>query len=94
MNQYIEANRKSWRTIAEDHYKTCRGILSREESTLSGVQHEELGDVAGKKLIHLQCNTGADTISLARMGASVVGWTFPELKGKLPFTFSLKATVR
>jgi SAM-dependent methyltransferase len=33
----------------------------------------ELGDLSGKKIIHLQCNTGADTILLARMGAGAVG---------------------
>ncbi|MCD8511828.1 MAG: class I SAM-dependent methyltransferase [Bacillus sp. (in: Bacteria)] len=34
---------------------------------------KELGDVSGKNIIHLQCNTGADSISLARMGAKVTG---------------------
>jgi SAM-dependent methyltransferase len=43
------------------------------ENTLSATEREELGDVSGKKLIHLQCNTGADTLSLARMGATVTG---------------------
>ena len=32
-----------------------------------------MGDISGKNLIHLQCNTGADTISLARMGAKITG---------------------
>jgi SAM-dependent methyltransferase len=41
--------------------------------TLSPVQREELGDISGKKLMHLQCNTGADTLSLARLGAQVTG---------------------
>ena len=33
----------------------------------------ELGDLNGKKIIHLQYNTGADTILLAKMGANAVG---------------------
>ena len=33
----------------------------------------ELGDLSGKSIIHLQCNTGADTILLAKMGASAMG---------------------
>ena len=73
MNKYIEANKLSWATIAREHYKTFRTRLSQNESTPCETQKRELGDIAGKKLIHLQCNTGADTLSLARMGAKVTG---------------------
>jgi SAM-dependent methyltransferase len=73
MQKYIETNKNSWATVAKDHYESFRKTLSRVESTLSEVQQEELGDISGKNLIHLQCNTGADTISLARMGAEVTG---------------------
>ncbi len=48
-------------------------MLLANESTLSQTEIDELGDISGKTLIHLQCNTGADTISLARMGAKVTG---------------------
>nr|WP_281172336.1 class I SAM-dependent methyltransferase [Halonatronum saccharophilum] len=34
---------------------------------------KELGGISGKKVLHLQCNTGADTIMLAKMGADVTG---------------------
>ncbi len=70
---YIEANKKSWATIAKHHYKAFKKQLSQNKSTLSETQIDELGDISGKKLIHLQCNTGADTISLARMGAKITG---------------------
>jgi SAM-dependent methyltransferase len=73
MDEYIEANRQSWGTLAKDHYRTFRAKLLAGETTLNPTQIEELGDVTGKKLIHLQCNTGADTISLARMGTTVTG---------------------
>jgi len=73
VNEYVEANKQSWATIAEAHYETFKTALSHSESTLSETQKRELGDIAGKTLIHLQCNTGADTISLARMGAIVTG---------------------
>ena len=73
MNEYIDANRRSWGTIAKAHYETFKARLSADQTTLSQTQIEELGDVRGKSLIHLQCNTGADTISLARMGAKVTG---------------------
>lgn len=69
----IEANKKAWGLIAEDHYNAFKKRLETETSHLNNVITEELGDISGKKLIHIQCNTGADTISLARMGATVTG---------------------
>jgi SAM-dependent methyltransferase len=38
----------------------------------------DLGDVAGKDLIHLQCHFGLDTLSWARLGARVTGLDFSE----------------
>jgi SAM-dependent methyltransferase len=73
MNDYIEANKRSWGTIAEEHYESFRARLLAHAYTLSPTQIRELGDVRGKRLIHLQCNTGADTIALARRGAIVTG---------------------
>jgi SAM-dependent methyltransferase len=69
----MKANKRGWATLAREHYETFRSILSANRSTLSPTQVRELGNIEGKKLIHLQCNTGADTISLARMGAKVTG---------------------
>ncbi len=73
MSGYIEANKRSWAIIAREHYETFKTVLLANESTLCQTQIQELGDIKGKTLIHLQCNTGADTISLARMGARVTG---------------------
>jgi SAM-dependent methyltransferase len=73
MDEFVEANRKAWGVIAEDHYHAYRAILARQPLTLNETEIEELGDIAGKRLIHLQCNTGADTLSLARLGAKVTG---------------------
>ena len=36
----------------------------------------DLGDVTGRKLLHLQCNAGLDTLSWARLGAAVTGVDF------------------
>ncbi len=38
----------------------------------------EVGDVSGKRLLHLQCHLGLDTLSWAGRGASVVGVDFSE----------------
>ncbi|HXW38739.1 MAG TPA: methyltransferase [Acidimicrobiales bacterium] len=37
---------------------------------------EELGDVSGLSLLHLQCHVGTDTLAWARRGARVVGLDF------------------
>ncbi len=37
---------------------------------------EEIGDVAGRDLLHLQCHFGIDTLSWARLGARVTGADF------------------
>lgn len=42
-------------------------------STLRPVEREELTDVRGKTLLHLQCHFGVDTLSWAREGAIVTG---------------------
>ena len=42
-------------------------------STLFPHEHDELGDVTEKTILHLQCNNGLETLSLARMGATVIG---------------------
>ena len=38
----------------------------------------EIGDVAGRDLLHLQCHFGIDTLSWARLGARVTGADFSE----------------
>jgi phosphohistidine phosphatase SixA/SAM-dependent methyltransferase len=35
-----------------------------------------LGDIAGLRCVHLQCHIGTDTVSLARLGATVTGLDF------------------
>jgi SAM-dependent methyltransferase len=48
----------------------------RGEVVLDRVVRDAIGEVAGKRLLHLQCHFGLDTLSLARMGASVTGLDF------------------
>jgi SAM-dependent methyltransferase len=42
------------------------------------VRHDAgaLGDLTGRRVAHLQCHIGTDTLSLARLGAEVVGLDF------------------
>ncbi len=71
-----EANRQSWNeaTAAHNSHKVDQaGFLRDGGSTLFPEEVELLGDVAGKRLAHLQCNAGQDTLSLAKLGADAVG---------------------
>ena len=43
------------------------------DSTLFEYERDEVGDVSGKSLLHLQCNNGLETLSWAREGADVTG---------------------
>ena len=73
MNE-INFNKEAWGQLSKDHYNTYLNRYRNNEVQLNSFIQQELGDVRGKEIIHLQCNTGADTIKLAQMGAShVVG---------------------
>jgi SAM-dependent methyltransferase len=69
----IDLNKHAWGQISEEHYQHFKESLSNGSHIFNKYINSELGDLSGKKIIHLQCNTGADTILLARMGASAVG---------------------
>ncbi|MEB1808806.1 MAG: class I SAM-dependent methyltransferase [Bacillaceae bacterium] len=56
-----------------DHYEHFKVQLAQDDFNLNRMVEKELGDVSGKKILHLQCNTGADSILLARKGALVTG---------------------
>ncbi|HET9450288.1 MAG TPA: methyltransferase domain-containing protein [Aggregicoccus sp.] len=71
-----EANRLSWNaaTPAHNSHKRDQARFLREGgSTLFPEELALLGPVKGKRLLHLQCNAGQDTLSLAALGAQVTG---------------------
>lgn len=59
--------------VKTEGYQKAISHSSRREYELNSIVKRELGDISGKKLLHLQCNTGADSILLARMGAEATG---------------------
>jgi SAM-dependent methyltransferase len=60
--------------VASPMYRT--EDFRRGEIVLDPVVRDQVGDVAGQRLLHLQCHFGLDTLSLARMGAQVTGLDF------------------
>jgi SAM-dependent methyltransferase len=71
-----EDNRRSWNAATQAHnsHKGDQARFFREGgTTLRPEEIELLGDVRGRRLIHLLCNAGQDTLSLAQRGAIVTG---------------------
>ncbi len=52
--------------------------FKKGRNSLNEIELELLGDVKGKKVLHLQCHFGQDTISLGRIGAEVTGVDFSD----------------
>jgi SAM-dependent methyltransferase len=71
-----EDNRIAWNAATDAHnsHKADQAAFFRADgSTLFPEELALLGDVNGQTLLHLQCNAGQDTLSLARLGAIVTG---------------------
>jgi len=62
--------------VRSDHYD-AQGFRAGGTS-LMPLEREEVGPVAGRKLLHLQCHFGLDTLSWARLGAEATGVDFSE----------------
>lgn len=71
-----ERNRLSWNAVTPAHnsHKADQAAFLRGGgSTLFPEEVELLGDVAGKRVVHLLCNCGQDSLSLVGRGATVTG---------------------
>ncbi|HET9529006.1 MAG TPA: class I SAM-dependent methyltransferase [Blastocatellia bacterium] len=81
MDEYLKTNLGLWNNWARINQKSAFydvASFKAGESSLTSIEIEELGDVAGKSLLHLQCHFGMDTLSWARRGARVTGVDFSE----------------
>ena len=79
--KYSLINKANWNNRVAIHAKGDFYDLDgfkKDPKRLSFVsyEHEEIGDVEGKTLLHLQCHFGLDTISWARLGAKATGMDF------------------
>ena len=80
-HDYININKKLWNNKVEHHVASEFYDMKRfleGKSSLKSIELDLLGDIKGKSILHLQCHFGQDSISLARMGASVTGIDFSE----------------
>jgi len=78
-DDHFAANRELWDAWTRIHENSPMYDLEsfrRGRCSLQPREVEEVGDVAGKRLLHLQCHFGQDTLSWARRGAVVTGVDF------------------
>jgi SAM-dependent methyltransferase len=79
MDTHANVNQKLWDELAPLHaasrYYDVDAFVAGA-STLGAIELEEVGAVGGKRLVHLMCHFGMDTLSWARRGAQVTGVDF------------------
>jgi len=78
-DEWLEANRANWDERVPIHaggefYDVAS--FKEGQERLRPFEIEEVGNVSGRDLVHLQCHFGIDTLSWARRGARVVGLDF------------------
>lgn len=79
----LAANRRLWDAwtrinVPSAFYDVASFRDGTDPIRLSDYEREEIGAVAGKTLLHLQCHFGLDTLSWARLGAAVTGVDFSD----------------
>jgi SAM-dependent methyltransferase len=96
MNSSLELNRRHWDEVTNIHAR--ENVYGLDDFKAGGcrlhrVELEEMGDVSGKTLLHLQCHFGLDTLSWARRGAIVTGVDFSANAIKLARSLAKEAGI-
>jgi SAM-dependent methyltransferase len=83
MDEALRRNRQLWDAwtkihVASAFYDVPSFRTGARPIRLADYELEEVGRVQGRTLLHLQCHFGLDTLSWARLGATVTGADFSE----------------
>lgn len=79
--EYLDINKSGWNEVVPIHKKSELYDLEnfkKGKNKLHKLEREELGDVKGKSILHLQCHFGMDSLSLEMLGAEVTGADYSE----------------
>lgn len=82
----FNTNRQTWNSRVALHAKSEFYNIAKfldGATSLNTYETQALGAVTGKRVLHLQCHFGQDTLSLSRMGAKCTGVDFSEEAIKL-----------
>lgn len=79
MDNHVATNRSLWDGWTQIHLRAPSYDVDgfrKGRNALKPIELEEVGDVRGQSLLHLQCHFGLDTLSWTRLGAQVTGTDF------------------
>ena len=79
---YLKINKESWNKRTEVHYESefyDNETFKKTGNSLNEIEMEFLTEIKGKKVLHLQCHFGQDSISLSKLGAIVTGVDLSDL---------------
>ena len=97
MDKYLKQNKANWNEITPMHERSAFYDVAGFKAgkcTLLPTELEEMGDVNGKSLLHLQCHFGMDTLSWGRSGAKITGVDFSEEAIKLAHSLSKETGIK
>ncbi|MDA8297016.1 MAG: class I SAM-dependent methyltransferase [Actinomycetota bacterium] len=72
MDERVALNRRLWDEMARLHTRQKRAAPA-DRHVLRHFERDEIGDLSGLRVCHLQCHIGEDSIALAQLGPAVVG---------------------
>lgn len=80
-SKYFSDNKRLWEAWTEIHtsgefYDVESFVDGSDPVRIEPWEREEVGEVAGKSLLHVQCHFGLDSLSWVRLGAEVTGVDF------------------
>ncbi|RXK14549.1 SAM-dependent methyltransferase [Halarcobacter mediterraneus] len=73
---YLSINKETWNKRTKIHIDSKFYDIEsfkKGKCSLNKIELEQVGNVEGKSLLHLQCHFGQDSLSWARLGADVTG---------------------
>lgn len=78
---FFQVNRRNWEERVPIHVRNATGFYTIDallagRGEIGAIEATELGEVRDRRLLHLQCHFGLDTLSLARRGATATGLDF------------------
>jgi len=97
MDKYLKKNLDHWNEVVPVHEKSTGYDVDGFKAgkcTLKSIELEEIGDVKGKSLLHLQCHFGLDTLSWVRRGAKATGMDFSDEAIKLAKSLSEETGIK
>ncbi|MGO9454417.1 MAG: class I SAM-dependent methyltransferase [Candidatus Binataceae bacterium] len=91
MDERLKTNLAKWNAVVPVHARSQMYNLAGFKAgriSLHELEVAEVGDVHDKSLLHVQCHFGLDTMSWARLGATVTGLDFSDEAIKLARSIS------